>query len=106
MFAEVKDGKATLNTILPVGNYTIVASYLGDDDFNANSTEITFSVVEKPLKDTPIYIKVVIDDNNVTIAVDVDVNATGFVKFEVSGTENYTLYEEVVGGKVVLEDVL
>ena len=33
-------------------------------------------------------------------------NATGFVKFEVSGTENYTLYEEVVGGKVVLEDVL
>ena len=106
LFAEVKDGKATLNTILPVGNYTIVASYLGDDDFNANSTEITFSVVEKPLKDTPIYIKVVIDDNNVTIAVDVDVNATGFVKFEVSGTENYTLYEEVVGGKVVLEDVL
>ena len=62
--------------------------------------------MEKPLKDTPIYIKVVIDDNNVTIAVDVDVNATGFVKFEVSGTENYTLYEEVVGGKVVLEDVL
>ena len=106
LFAEVKDGKATLNTILPVGNYTVTATYLGDDDFNANSTEITFSVVEKPLKDTPIYIKVVIDDNNVTIAVDVDVNATGFVKFEVSGTENYTLYEEVVGGKVVLEDVL
>ena len=106
LFAEVKGGKAVLNTILPVGNYSVAATYLGDDEFNVNSTEIKFSIVEKPLKDTPININVVIDDNNVTIEVVVDMNATGLVKFDVSGAENYTLYVEVVGGNAILEDVL
>ena len=106
MFAEVKDGKATLNTILPVGNYTVTATYLGDDDFNANSTEITFSVVEKPLKDTPVDVDIQITENNITITAGVDMNATGLVKFVVSGAENYTLYGEVINGKAILEDIL
>ena len=106
LFVEVKDGKAVISTVLPAGNYTVIAEYLGDDDFNANSTEINFSVVEKPLNDTPIDIDIQIDENNVTITVSVDENATGLVKFEVSGAEEYTLYAEVEDGKAILEDVL
>ncbi|MEE0934829.1 MAG: Ig-like domain repeat protein, partial [Methanobrevibacter sp.] len=49
LFVEVKDGKAFINTVLPVGNYTVVATYVGDDNFAANSTDINFTVEEKPL---------------------------------------------------------
>uniref|UniRef100_UPI00388F37B3 Ig-like domain repeat protein n=1 Tax=Methanobrevibacter sp. TaxID=66852 RepID=UPI00388F37B3 len=106
LFVEVKDGKAFINTVLPVGNYTVVATYVGDDNFAANSTDINFTVEEKPLIDTPIAIDTQIDENNITMIVSVDENATGLVKFEVTGAEEYTVYAEVENGKAILEDVL
>uniref|UniRef100_UPI0038901870 Ig-like domain repeat protein n=1 Tax=Methanobrevibacter sp. TaxID=66852 RepID=UPI0038901870 len=106
IYAKVNDGKAIFNTILPVGNYTLKAAYLGDEDFNANATEIEIKVGEIPLNNTPIEVNVETFENNVTMTVSVDPTATGFVKFEVTGVENYTLYAEVKDGKAVLEDVL
>jgi len=106
IFAEIKDGKAIVSTVVPAGNYTIIAEYLGDDDFNTNSTEIDFTVEEKQLKDTPIDVNIQIDENNIIITADVDENATGLVKFEITGAEEYTLYVEVENGKAILEDIL
>ena len=40
----VNDGKAVFNDIFQPGNYMVSATYLGDYDFNANSTNITFAV--------------------------------------------------------------
>ena len=37
-------GKAILNTVLPAGNYDVKATYLGDNDFNENSTSCSFSL--------------------------------------------------------------
>ncbi|WP_407375765.1 Ig-like domain-containing protein, partial [Methanobrevibacter sp.] len=106
IFAEVIDGKAVINMILPAGNYTVPAAYLGDDDFNANATEIEIEVSEISLNDTQITAEISLNENNVTITVSVDPAATGLVRFEISGAEKYTLYADVIGGKAVLEDVL
>ena len=106
IFAEVKDGKAIVSTVVPAGKYTIIAEYLGDEDFNANSTEVNFTVEEKQLKDTPIEVNVQVDENYITVTADVDTDATGLVRFEVTGAANYTLYADVENGTAMYEDTL
>ena len=106
IFVEVNDGKAVINNIVPAGKYLITATYMGDDDFNVNTTEIEVIVEEIPLKNTTIDAEVDVYKNNVTITVNVDENATGFVEFNVYGAEEYKVYVAVADGKATLEDVL
>ena len=56
LFAEVNGGKAVLNVALPSGNYTVTATYLGDDEFNENSTAVSFSVDGRESADANITI--------------------------------------------------
>ena len=52
IISKVDEGKAIMDTLLFPGEYTVYATYLGDHDFNANTSESTFTVEEIPLKRT------------------------------------------------------
>ena len=102
----LENGEATLTITLPYGSYTLDVTYLGDDNYNKNSTKAEFTLVEPAKENTPISLDVVTEENNVVMTVNVDEAATGLVKFQVTGEEEYTLYADVVNGKAVLEDIL
>ena len=102
----LENGEATLTITLPYGSYTLDVTYLGDDNYNKNSTKAEFTLVEPAKANTPISLDVVTEENNVVMTVNVDEAATGLVKFQVTGEEEYTLYADVVNGKAVLEDIL
>lgn len=103
---ELTNGVGSLITNLVAGSYHADLTYLGDDDFNPNSTKVLFTVVDPVKENIPINLNVGTVGNNVTFTVNVDSAATCLVKFVVSGVEEYTLYANVVGGKTILEDVL
>ena len=87
LFAEVNGGKAVLNTILPVGNYTVSVAYLGDDEFNENATMVSFSVAGHESADVNVTIPSDIPvGDNVTVKVDIP-DATGNVTVYVGGEE-------------------
>lgn len=95
-----------MTTSLPYGSYSLDITYLGDENYYKNSTKLEFTIVEPAKENTPISLDVVTDENYVGMAVTVDDAATGLVKFQVTGTEEYTLYADVINGKAVLEDIL
>ena len=102
----LENGEATLTITLPYGSYTLDVTYLGDDNYNKNSTKAEFTLVEPAKANTPISLDVVTEENNVVMTVNVDEAATGLVKFQVTGPEEFTLYVDVVDGKAVVEEVL
>ena len=106
VYADVLDGVAVMKDMLEAGDYTVVATYMGDDRFNSNVTFESFTVKGHVKNDTPISADVKVNRHLVTITVNVNENATGIVKFIVTGAEEYALYVDVVGGKAVLEGVL
>ena len=102
----LENGKGTYTTTLPYGSYNLDITYLGDENYNKNSTKTEFTLVEPTKENTPISLDIQIDENNATITVSVSESATGIVKFQVTGQEEYVVYSDVVNGKAVLEDVL
>ncbi len=102
----LENGEGTLTITLPYGSYTLDVTYLGDANFNKNSTKCEFTLVEPAKDDTPISLDIVTDENNVKMTVTVDEIASGLVKFQITGPEDYTLYADVIKGKAVLEYVL
>ena len=100
---NVVDGKGN-TTINNLGlNYDILVSVtIADSNYGAYNTT-TFNVVKQG---TPISLEVLTGENNVSMTVNVNDTATGLVKFQVTGTEEYTLYVDVIDGKAVLEDIL
>ena len=103
---ELTDGVATLTTTLLANSYFVDVTYLGDDNYNPNATKLTFTIVDALKQNTPISLDVETAENNVAFKVNVNETATGIVKFQVTGTEEYTLYVDVIDGVAVLEDVL
>ena len=83
---------------MPGGDYNVTVTYLGDNKFNANKTSKAFTVVDYTKQNTDITSDVAVDGNNVTITVNVDSSASGFVKFTLNGND---VFVEVVDGKVV-----
>ena len=83
IYADVIKGKAVLEYVLLSGDYTVVATYMGDEWFNTNITSEDFTVVGHIKKDTPITAYADVNGNRVTLTVNVDENATGFVKLSV-----------------------
>ena len=102
----LENGEGTFTTEVPYGSYSLDITYLGDENYNKNSTKCDFTIVEPDKETTPIYLDIVTGENDVTMTVAVNDAATGLVKFEVTGTEEYVVYADVVNGKAVLEDVL
>ena len=103
----LKDGVGTLTTSLPYGSYSLDITYLGDENYNKNSTKLKFTIVEPAKENTPISMDIVTDENYVGMTVAVDDAATGLVKFQVIGsTGEYTIYADVIDGKAILEDTL
>ncbi len=102
----LENGESTLTITLPYGSYTLDVTYLGDANYNKNSTKAEFTLVEPAKANTPISLDVVTEENNVVMTVNVDEAATGLVKFQVTGPEEFTLYVDVVDGKAVVEEVL
>ena len=88
---------------MPGGDYNVTVTYLGDNKFNANKTSKAFTVVDYTKQNTDITSDVAVDGNNVTITVNVDSSASGFVKFTLNGND---VFVEVVDGKVVYDVVL
>ena len=103
---EIADGKATYKAAFLPGEYTFNAIYLGDTNYNANETTFSFTVDEISLKNTTIVANASVAENNVTITVDIDPNATGLVRFDITGPKNYTVYTEAENGQAVLDDNL
>ena len=103
---ELVDGVATLTSILPANSYFAEITYLGDENYNTNATKLAFTVVDVAKKNTPISLDVKPVENNAPFTVKVSSDATGTVKFQVTGAEEYTLYVDVVNGEAVLEKVL
>ncbi|MEE0942230.1 MAG: Ig-like domain-containing protein, partial [Methanobrevibacter sp.] len=102
----LENGEATLTITLPYGSYALDVTYLGDYNYNKNSTKAEFTLVEPAKENTPISLDVDTVENNVTMTVTVDDTATGLIKFQITGPEEYTLYADVINGKAVLEYVL
>ena len=102
----LKDGVGTLTTSLPYGSYSLDITYLGDENFNKNSTKLDFTLVEPAKENTPISMDIVTYENDVLMTVTVNDTATGLVKFQVEGAENFTLYVDVINGKAIVEEVL
>ena len=103
---ELTNGTGSFITNLAAGSYYADLTYLGDDNFNKNSTSLIFTVVNPVKENTPISIDVGGADNNVTFTATVSSAATGIVKFDVRGPNNYVLYVDVVDGVAFLEDIL
>ena len=106
IISKVDEGKAIMDTLLFPGEYTVYATYLGDHDFNANTSESTFTVEEIPLKNTTINANITINEEDITITVNVNPNATGFVQYNITGEENHILFMNVTDGQSIIEYVL
>ena len=86
LYVDVIDGKAVLQDILETGDYTVIATYMGDSRFNTNITSEEFTLKGHIKKDTPITASAEVVGYRVTVTVNVDENATGFVQLAVGGT--------------------
>ena len=98
LYILVEDGKAVFEDVLSVGDYTVTATYLGDDKFNSNATSKSFTIVGHVKKYTVISAVPSVDGNTVTIETTVDENATGYVAISVLGQ---TFVVPVSDGKAV-----
>ena len=98
----VDAGKAVFSNDYAAGTYSAEITYLGDDNFNTAVDSTSFTVIEHNVtkKDTPIDIGVASVENNVTITVTVDSEATGLVEISI-GDES--IYLPVNNGKVTGE---
>ncbi|MEE1129584.1 MAG: Ig-like domain-containing protein [Methanobrevibacter sp.] len=93
----VSGGKGVL--VVPdlgAGNYTVEATYNGDDKYDSSSNSTELEVVKE--KVTPDDVKV-IDQGNGTVAVVVPENTTGNITVKV-GNETYTA--PIVDGKAII----
>ncbi len=103
VYSDVINGKAILEDILEIGDYNVIATYMGDDRFNTNITYGVFTIAGHIKKDTPITAYADVIGNRVTLTVKVDENATGFVKLAIGDT---VANIEVVDGVATLTTTL
>ena len=82
----VEDGKAVFTYDFFPATYSANVNYLGDDNFNAASTTVSFTVLatSPEMKNTTIEVNVTSEENNVTITAAVNPRATGLVEFNCS----------------------
>ena len=96
VYADVLNGKAVMEDVLSVGDYTVVATYMGDDKFNSNVTSQDFTITGHVKKDTPISADSKVVGNRVTMTVNVDSDATGFVGLKLADSTIYVALDKGV----------
>ncbi len=101
VYLAVKNGQVTYEAVMPGGDYTVTATYLGDDRFNGNSTTSEFTVKDHEKINTTIATSVSVANSTVTLTVNVNENATGFVEISVAGKKYYV---PVDAGKAVFSN--
>ena len=101
---ELKDGVGKFTNTFQAGSYNVELTYLGDDNFNVNATELSFTVIDPVKENTTISIEIGGFETNVTFNAYVNPNATGLIKYEVVGPEHYVLYVDADGSYYVLEE--
>ena len=106
VYLEVVSGIATLTTTLPANSYFAEITYLGDENYNTNTTKLAFTVVDVAKQNTPISLDVETVENNVTFTVKVNSDASSIVKFQITGQEEHSLYVDVINGQATLEYIL
>jgi len=92
-YAQIKEGKASVNvTGLEIGEYTVNATFIGDDKYYSNSTVVKFTVTKLA---TTIEITGydIYEGQDVVFTITTSANITEVVKIEVAG-KNYTAFVE------------
>uniref|UniRef100_UPI003868E6C8 Ig-like domain repeat protein n=1 Tax=Methanobrevibacter sp. TaxID=66852 RepID=UPI003868E6C8 len=96
---NLTDGKATMpGIILPAGNYTVEATYNGDENYTVNTNSTNFTVYKaKPVLNITVEDIYYGEEANITVTVPDGV--TGNITIKINGTDkNITL--PIVDGKV------
>ena len=81
------DEGISYSAILPIGTYNLTAAYSGDDYYNYSAVNELFEIVRS--LNTNITAKSTVNETTVTITVEVDSRATGFVEIAVAGKKFY-----------------
>ena len=86
---DVVDGKVNFTvTDLAARDYHVTATYLGTDDYLANTTTADFTVFKKQ-SEIKINVSDIFVGQNETITVNVTANATGIVLIDIAGVQVY-----------------
>ena len=84
---------------LSANDYQVSIVFKGNENYNPSN--ITGRVIINK-KYTPVAARISIVENDVTILVNVDFNAKGFVRFDISGLKNYTFFSPITDGQSML----
>ena len=103
LYVDVDDGQAILEDVLETGNYTVTATYMGNDRYNQIISFKDFTITGHVKKDTPITADVKTIGNKVTLTVNVNEKASGFVKVNIGTT---VVNIELVDGVATLTTTL
>ena len=101
LYVDVINGVAVLHDLLKSGDYNVVATYMGDDKFNANMTSSEFTISDKQKEETNATINIPSDikvGEDVLVEVSIP-GATGNVSVIVDGKETVVVLDE--NGKVI-----
>ena len=91
-YAKVNEGVAVATISgLAEGNYTVVATYTGDDKYNTADTSGDFEVTK--VSEYNMTVDPSSDDGNITVDVTLPEDATGTVTVTINGTEYNTTVE-------------
>ena len=82
VYLPVNNGIAKCGFLLPAGNYTITATYLGDAKFNSNVTSKEFTVKDHKKQNATISVEATspVAGENATVTVTLPADATGTVE--------------------------
>ena len=96
-------GEAVFKGKFDEGNHVIDVEYLGDDEFESNSTTVNFTVEKTPLKNTTVELTTRIDERTLELLMTFDEGTNGFAMIDINGTETYV---KVDGGFAYYQTVL
>ena len=92
-YEHIENGQVEYFNQLEEGSYNALVAYLGDDRFNANSTNFSFDIKDRELKNTSISAEAIVNGNYVEVTAEVDEDAEGYIAFTINGTTyNIELY--------------
>ena len=82
-------GEAVFKGKFDEGDHVINVEYMGDDEFESNSTAVSFTIEKPALKNTTVGIRTAISERNVELFLTFDVETNGFALIDINGTRTY-----------------
>lgn len=84
---------------ITAGNYDVNIIFSGNENYTPSN--ITSKIIINK-KTNPITADINVLENDVTILVKVDINAKGYIRFDITGMRNYTFYSPIINGQSTL----